>query len=543
MTSSQLLDGPRVLYTGYQPYFVDMAGLLQQELGWQPVYWIVSPAIEDEVCRFHPQAIRHGHYDAIKGVPAQALEDLPRPALCGDQLKEIAFHEAMALRMMERNDSNTDSFRHRDRVQFYYDGLRYWGAVLDDLRVDVVVFEEPPHQASNYILEVVARQRGVKTLSFFRTTLMDQRDSDSGLRMRFLPISSFEAGSELVRARYREALDQPRQREVALSPGIETYLSSLQGNFGEATAVHLFDQVVEAQELLGAAREPLPQRLQRRLARWLGRRAVDRWLTRVRLMLPGGFDNDQKQRRRSFLSSRMTYWEHLYYKLKAMRRKRRMLRYYQRVAVRQVELDQPFIFCPLHYQPEQSTSPLGDYYVDQLLMVELLSEALPEGWRLIVKDHVSQYVSSYARYGESFRTRAFFQRLTILENVELVSLQQDTFDLVDHSRAVATVTGTTGWEALNRGTPAIVFGHAWYRDCAGAFYTPSREALRQAIAEIEHGFTIDPHEVRLFAAAVDAESFAGKIGGPGSQQYYGVTRSENARVHADAAAHWWRSRE
>ena len=43
----------------------------------------------------------------------------------------------------------------------------------------------------------------------------------------------------------------------------------------------------------------------------------------------------------------------------------------------------------------------------------------------------------------------------------------DSFPLIANSKAVATVTGTVGWEAMVRRKPVLVFGLSWYEKYAG----------------------------------------------------------------------------
>ena len=44
---------------------------------------------------------------------------------------------------------------------------------------------------------------------------------------------------------------------------------------------------------------------------------------------------------------------------------------------------------------------------------------------------------------------------------------ENTISLIKGSVAVATITGTAGWEALFHGKPVIAFGLAWYRWAQG----------------------------------------------------------------------------
>ena len=126
-----------------------------------------------------------------------------------------------------------------------------------------------------------------------------------------------------------------------------------------------------------------------------------------------------------------------------------------------VDFTKNFVYFPLHLQPEMTTDSLGGIYCDQMLAIERVSELLPDGWFVYVKENPYQ--------DEFRRGRCFFQRLKMLKNVRLVPNETSTYDLIEKSRFVATITGTAGWEALTGGRNVLTFGHAWYKRMPGAF--------------------------------------------------------------------------
>jgi len=124
-----------------------------------------------------------------------------------------------------------------------------------------------------------------------------------------------------------------------------------------------------------------------------------------------------------------------------------------------IKYDTPYIYVPLHLQPEMTTSALGGIYRDQLLMIEHLQQLLPDGWKILVKENPKQ--------GPFARGAMFFHRLNRLEHVSMVPSDTDTKQLIKNSKLIATVTGTAAWEAIQMGIPAITFGHAWFNSLPG----------------------------------------------------------------------------
>ena len=65
----------------------------------------------------------------------------------------------------------------------------------------------------------------------------------------------------------------------------------------------------------------------------------------------------------------------------------------------------------------------------------------------------------------------FFHRLSRIPGVEFVPSNTNTHALSKNAQFVASVSGTVGWEAIRQGTPAMVFGAAWYGSFEGVVGT------------------------------------------------------------------------
>ncbi len=316
---------------------------------------------------------------------------------------------------------------------------------------------------------------------------------------------------------------------------MKQYLSDLQCSYDNCVALHLYDQVDEVQDI--RANKSASFLAIKKIIRNVSKLNITDMVTRWQLLTskPGTrFFSDQKQKNKSFRDSNLTYLEHLYYKSKAIRKKKILKRFYQSMTRNNYDLKKTYVFCALHYQPEKTTCPLGGDFDDQVYMLSLLSNALPEGWLLYVKDHPSQFVSSYTRYGEHFRSEGFYKAISELSNVRLVPLECDTFELIDNSKAVATVTGTCAWEAVVRGVPAFVFGHCWFKHCNGVFYVYSYDSVKNVFDKIINGYEVNKNEIQLFAKVVEENSFKGVVGGPGLTKYFKITDKENGIAHAKA---------
>ena len=144
------------------------------------------------------------------------------------------------------------------------------------------------------------------------------------------------------------------------------------------------------------------------------------------------------------------------------------------------ELEGDFVYFPLQYQPEGNTTSWGGPYDDQILAIEQLSQKLPPGWRILVKENPQQ--TGYQR------GKWFYERLAGIPQAELVPRTMDTYQLLRESRFAATITGTIGWESITGGKPVLIFGPgAWYRSLPGVIlFTESFHVDDVLEADFEH---------------------------------------------------------
>jgi hypothetical protein len=196
----------------------------------------------------------------------------------------------------------------------------------------------------------------------------------------------------------------------------------------------------------------------------------------------------------------MSKWDYVTYRDWAALAKIELENRYRELCV-SPDLERPYVYFAMHYQPERTSCPDGDRFSDQHLAVALIAAFLPEGWRLYVKEHPSQF--NYHGHGELARWNEYYDDLAAIPGVTLVDVSVPSISLIDSARAVATVAGAPGWEALVRGKPALCFGAAWYGACRGAFRLESPEDAKAAFAQIAAGERPSRDDVLAYAGALE----------------------------------------
>jgi hypothetical protein len=520
----------KVFYTCYQPYLLDVALRMHREYNWEPVYWFTwdaaFPEVGATIRSTFPGIITHDYHDAIRGKePARAAEI---PVIPNDAaiLEAMSKYETTVLCMMDRNDL-LGVFTYKERLNSYHFQIRYWNSVLEHIRPDLIMMEAVPHEPSDLVLYYVARMKGIKTLMFNLAHTFD----------RVTTMETFEAGPDLVIKRYEELLSGDTGEPVELSEQNETYLRKIRGNYNDnlredvkisldsLAVIRQNQYLVRMKSLLRSATYIF------NLAKWKGKMNYLQGLNKPSLhsyhKLPGI----------PFSNSVITNSTFNKATEKAFRLKKELHRYYDSIANRDLELETPFIYCPLHYQPEATTSPLGEQFVNQHLIVEMLAYNLPAGWKVCVKEHRAQF--QFNLWGEPSRSKEYYDRLLRIPNVEIVPLGIDPYTLIDKCKVVATISGAVCMEATMRGKAVLAFGHSIiYYPCEGIFYTPTNKELRTALDKVTGGYVPEEHKIRLFVKAVEENSFRGGLGTAFNNGAFGIYRKENAEGHYQALMHW-----
>nr|MBA2400278.1 hypothetical protein [Bradyrhizobium sp.] len=166
-----------------------------------------------------------------------------------------------------------------------------------------------------------------------------------------------------------------------------------------------------------------------------------------------------------------------------------------------------FIFLPLMFQPERTSCPQGGIFSNQAIMVNLLSNLVPEDTWIYAKEHPTQLHPNMQ--STQARSADFYAVLAGFKNVRLIDIDTDPFSLIDSCVAVATIGGTAAVEAVARGKPALVFGYSYYNDCAGIYPVASEVDLRQALSEIAARPTAERADVETFFHAIETSLFVG----------------------------------
>lgn len=152
-----------------------------------------------------------------------------------------------------------------------------------------------------------------------------------------------------------------------------------------------------------------------------------------------------------------------------------------------LDLNEKYIYFPLHLQPELTSQPEAGYFEDQQLALETLLAGLPAGWKVFVKDNPRQFDHTINTVSAiHYRDRFDIDRFLTDDRVRLVPQSIKSEELILNAQALVTLTGTAGWESLNLGKPCMTFGKPWYSPCPSCFVVSSPRDVKKALQDIKN---------------------------------------------------------
>ena len=474
-----------ILYHSHSmPDWVDIASRLQNKHGWEPVYWISSSNRKSQILDCFPDCIWHSKRDAAMGIPA---EDYNGPSIYPIDEEKLSYYNKslhIAIKMMDRIDPIHGEFTHDQRHHHFTSLLMLYYNVVKKLNIDYAVFSQVPHVVSDYVIYVVCDSLNIPTIMFKEVT----------------PVDGFVYSQKDIEE-VPEKISRNNPNSTNISDILQGYMNDLtnrQNESGEMTEELSETNDDRSKSISNLVKKGLenPEKVLPFIinkASPVNIRAKNR-----RLIKKDEIPKDTNHGIMWNLRQSMRVSHH---------RKSLKKSYENKSEI--PDFNTPYVYFPLHYQPELTTSPLGGLYAHQYLIADLLSYVVPDEWRVYVKEHPVQF--SERRVGHRGRRESHYNEINKRENISLLDLESDQSRLVKQAQLVATVTGTAGWEAITKGTPAVVFGNSWYRACDAVWYVKNVGDLQTAVDEIQDGATINEQQIDEFLYTLTAAGFEGYL--------------------------------
>ncbi|MCX6723045.1 MAG: hypothetical protein NT094_03150, partial [Candidatus Staskawiczbacteria bacterium] len=337
----------------------------------------------------------------------------------------------------------------QEKKQLFYDLLRYWYGLISKLKPEAVIFEEIPHHLHSHVAYSVLKFLKKKTVIVNSTNIkdrifltLDNKFYSPELNLAIKKNSNKNFNFEGLPSEIKSNLElKTCLREEPMKSLYHYHERKIKSKYGTSFFVGkliIWLKIIFSRRILGIALKYIKNRI---------------------------YGNAKKE----YLDVQ-----------------------------KKPDFNSKYIYAPLHFQPEASTTVLGGIFANQINFVEILSASLPEEWKIYIKEHPVQFYNNGVSYS-AFRFKGYYERISKIKGVEIIPLETSTYELMENAQVTATITGTAAWESLMRLKPALIFGDNWFQECPGLFKIKNVAECKRALDLISSGeFKIGKEDIVRF---------------------------------------------
>lgn len=443
-----------IIYCNFTKGLVNVPRFLNEQITPNGIHLIIDSETEVSITckkKFLARDCQLGNYPELSEFNSIPIDEL--------LLKSMKSCESTILKMLDRYQFSHTLLTYESRINLYHKQLKFWYNYLIKEKIELCVFAVIPHVVFDYIIYCLCKLLGIRTLMLYRLPVLPQKN------VSVYVLNTIEQHIEVLKSSYHKYLLSGS--DIVLSNRMNAYLELKEGNENKT-----FTGIVKRNKNILKFIKP-----QKYIAFFV---YYWKWIGEWRKLWGNPID---------LMYAFVYKWQNK--PLKKL------------VFENTPDLSKKYILVSLHYQPECTTIPMGGSYVFQDLMIDLLIKSVPPNILLYIKAHPRDGLS-----------KALRRRIQLDERSILINPTINSFELIVNSIAVATVTGTSGWEAFLNCKPVLMFGNYFYQDAPGVFKIKSFEETKKAINAIlnkEESSLISDKMVKAFLKAVDDHSFSGWV--------------------------------
>jgi hypothetical protein len=386
--------------------------------------------------------------------------------------------EEIVLKMMDRLEWAPECLSYSKRKYIYLRHLRYWNHVIITKKINLYFGSNIPHDIYDFIIYSLCKLKNIRTVFFHQSSIPDQ----------YFVLSNYKEFMTEIKIKYDDLYNDflLTKKPICLSKRYQDYLDEQLNNNKDPIPFWAHKKKVEVNTTYKKKKKSL-------LVFITIFKKFFTFLKKLKyLFYP-----------KKFLVKTIIKLYDFINKKDIIQVKTNVIDNYNNNSI-EPDLTKRFIYLALHYQPELTTSPLAGVFVDQYLIADILSFCLPDDIYIYIKEHPKQ--DQIGRYSD------FYNHLKKIKNVAFINRDYNSYKLLDHCIAVATCTGTAGWEALFREKPVLLFGNFFYQYAKGVFQIKNVQDCQEALTNIFNKKELPTVEsITIFLKAMELNLLEGYV--------------------------------
>lgn len=391
-----------------------------------PVMWLGYPGYLDKVSESFPSCEVYDYWRFNRGSTLIADNENVFPALSVEQINEFYVLKDKVIKMMDRQD-DFGLFRNVEREALFYSLFAFFYSKVSSKDVDFVLSAHSPHLPATMVLYGACQIAGKHALHFRESAVVPLSYIASGFNGEVLSYQS-DINKDLHLSYLYNYIDK---FSGATYKDVEPHYMKLQqsSTIDKSTQYSCYPVSNKIVEGLSFYNPPL-KKISYRV---------------------NGLDFLSDNPRVFFEASAPQNFKDLVYDFQ-------LSEYYG--SVNEVNLDSPFVYFPLHYEPEKTSNPDGGSFYNVYDALLFLRSYVPKEIKVVVKEHSTQLNEKYR--GFVGRSPYFYKFVNSLYNVELISNEVDPLSLMKSALLTVSQTGTACLEAACLGKKSLILGSNWF---------------------------------------------------------------------------------
>jgi len=149
----------------------------------------------------------------------------------------------------------------------------------------------------------------------------------------------------------------------------------------------------------------------------------------------------------------------------------------QKFSVSSPNLKIPYVYFPMNIVEEMNLLHYAPFYTDQIEVIRHIAKSIPIDYVLYVKEHKGAGLRGWNEID-------YYREIIEIPNVKLIHPTFDNNLLLQHSKLLVTIRGTTAYKAVKYGIPSIIFGSQPFEIIPSVFKVNSLLELPNLINKI-----------------------------------------------------------
>ena len=149
----------------------------------------------------------------------------------------------------------------------------------------------------------------------------------------------------------------------------------------------------------------------------------------------------------------------------------------QKFSILSPDLKIPYVYFPMNIVEEMNLLHYAPFYTDQIEVIRHISKSIPIDYVLYVKEHKGAGLRGWNKID-------YYKEIMEIPNVKLIHPSYDNNLLLQHSKLLVTIRGTTAYKAVKYGISSIIFGQQPFEIIPSVFRVNSLLELPNLIHKI-----------------------------------------------------------